>query len=113
MAENTTITLDGITIAPGVLETIIAMAAENVDGVTAVLACPALRRRASRPMVDCVIEDGKLTCGIHIIASYGIALTTIGAAVQAAVSSALRAQLGVEPVAVDVFIDAIDFSACE
>ena len=109
MADTNTITLDGITIAPGVLETIVAMAAEDVDGIEAVLARPALRKRASAPMVDCIIEDGTLTCGVHVIAQYGVVLNEVGADVQAAVASALKAQLGVKPAIVDVFIDAIDF----
>ena len=109
MADTSTITLDGITIAPGVLETIVAMAAEDVEGVAAVMARPALRKRASAPMVDCVVEDGTLTCGVHVIARYGVVLNEVGASVQLVVTNALKAQLGVEPAYIDVFIDAIEF----
>ncbi|MCL2491982.1 MAG: Asp23/Gls24 family envelope stress response protein [Coriobacteriia bacterium] len=103
------VTLDGITIAPGVVETVVALAAEQTEGVAGVCARSSIRRMGSAPAVDVALEDGELTCAVHIVAYYGYLLPELGHSVQSAVRCALDGQMGIKPASVDVFIDGIEF----
>jgi uncharacterized alkaline shock family protein YloU len=105
-----TVTLDGVTIAPGVVETIVGIAAEEVEGVAGVVFHSSIRRMGSVPAVDVLLVDGKIVCGVHIIADFGFNLPELGAEVQRAVSHALDGQMGIKPALVDVYIDGIAFT---
>jgi len=103
------VTLDGVTIAPGVVETIVVLAAEQTEGVAGVVCHSSLRRMSNTPAVDVALIDGELACSIHIVAYYGFVLPELGKAVQENISSALDGQMGMVPRRVDVFIDGIEF----
>jgi uncharacterized alkaline shock family protein YloU len=103
------VALDGITIAPGVVETIAALAAEQTEGVALVCGRPALRRKATAPAVEVALADGRLSCTIHIVAYYGAVLPELGKSVQQAVGDALEGQVGIRPALIDIYIDSILF----
>jgi uncharacterized alkaline shock family protein YloU len=110
--------VDGLGIAPGVLETIVTLAARNVDGVAGVcgsqglaqLAQKAVAKQGSR-CVDVATEDDAIAVSLHIDVAYGLPLREVGEAVKAAVADAIKSQLGAEVSRVDVFIDGLVFQA--
>lgn len=108
------IRLDGIGVAPGVLDTIVTLAAEGVEGVAGV-ATPKLARvskkAAAKGVTVEVAEDGVVAVGVHVNVVYGRPLREIGREVQAAVADALTSQTGQQVADVDVFVDAIAFEA--
>jgi len=111
------IKLEGLGVAPGVLDTIVTIAAESVEGVAAVgapgiagLVQKGARKGTSRAVDVTVDEQGAVTASIHIQVAYGLKLREVGAAVQNAVTEAISSQVGVEVAAVDVYIDALVFS---
>ena len=111
------IRLEGLGLAPGVLDTIVTVAVEGVDGVAAVgaaglagLVQKGSRKGASRAVDVVVGEDGELSVTIHIQVIYGHKLKEVANAVQAAVGDAVSSQVGVEVAAVDVFVDGIVFA---
>jgi len=108
-AEQKTVTLEGVTIAPGVVETVVALAAEQTEGVAGVCGRNPLRRNVNAPAVDVALIDGGLTCGVHIVAYHGYVLPDLGKAVQEKVAEALEGQIGTRPSSVDVYIDGIEF----
>ncbi len=110
------IRLEGLGVAPGVLDTIVNVAAESVEGVAAVGAqglagLVQKGRKGTARAIDVVVdEDSKLAVTIHIQVTYGFKLRQVAAAVQSAVSDALASQVGVDVALVDVFIDGLVFA---
>ena len=109
--------LEGLGVAPGVLDTIVTVAAEGVEGVAAVgatglagLVQKGARKPASRAVDVKVAEDGALSATIHLQVLYGHKLKDVANNVQAAVADAVSSQVGVEVAAVDVYVDGIVFS---
>lgn len=110
------IRLEGLGVAPGVLDTIVNVATESVDGIAAVGA-PGLaglvqkgsRKGTARAIDVTVAEDGSLTAVIHVQVTYGFKLREVAEAVQCSVADALASQVGVEVAGVDVFIDGLVF----
>jgi len=110
------IRLEGLGVAPGVLDTIVTVATESVDGVAAVgasgiagLVQKGSRKASSRAVDVAVGEDNSLTVSAHIQVTYGHRLREVAAQVQAAVTDALSSQVGVDVAAVDVFVDGLVF----
>lgn len=111
------IRLEGLGVAPGVLDTIVTVAAEGVAGVAAVgapglagLVQKGARKGAARAVDVCVGDDGGLTCVVHVQIEYGQRLREVAEAVQAAVTEALTSQVGVPVAGVDVFVDGLVFA---
>lgn len=107
------IKLEGLGLAPGVLETIITLAAEQVGGVACVctpgLAGKVGKGKASR-LIDVTIDEaGEATASLHLQAEYGTPLRDVARGVQEAVADAIKSQVGVPVNSVDVFIDGIVF----
>lgn len=110
------IRLEGLGVAPIVLDTIVTLATEGVEGVASVGA-PGLaglvqkgsRKGTARAVDVSVDEDGGLTVTIHIQVVYGSKLKVVANAVQAAITEAVTSQVGVTVEAVDVFVDGIVF----
>lgn len=109
------IRLEGLGVAPGVLDTIVTVATEGVEGVTAVGA-PGFaglvqkgRKGASRPVDVTVDEEGRLAASVHIQVTHGLRLREVAGAVQSAVREALASQVGLEVAGVDVFVDGLVF----
>jgi len=107
--------LEGLGVAPGVLDTIVTVAAECVDGIAAVGA-PGIaglvqkgRKGSSRAVDVTVGEDGALSASIHVQVTYGFRLREVAGLVQDAVREALGSQVGLEVAGVDVFVDGLVF----
>ncbi|MDZ4063095.1 MAG: Asp23/Gls24 family envelope stress response protein [Coriobacteriia bacterium] len=112
------IRLDGLGLAPGVLETIVTLAAKGVEGVACVcgqglagLAQKAVGKSGGRTPkpVDIQVEDGSVSVALHVEFDYGKPLRAVAVAVQEAVADAVRSQVGVPVRAVNVFVDGIVF----
>ncbi|MDO9556784.1 MAG: Asp23/Gls24 family envelope stress response protein [Coriobacteriia bacterium] len=107
------IRLEGLGVAPGVLETIAALATQSVDGVAHIPGPQGLAglvpKSGARGVTVSVIEDGSLHVVLHLTVCYGTPLRDVATAVQRAVGDALLTQTGQQVSAVDVFIDDIQF----
>lgn len=111
--------IDGITIAPGVVETIISLAAADVPGVAGVGTGDAIAAIKSAfngggatPVSGIEIVstgDKHVEVTITIQAYYGYRLVEIADNVRKAIHDALAAQLGVTVDNVDVFVDSLSF----
>jgi uncharacterized alkaline shock family protein YloU len=108
--------LEGLGVAPGVLDTIVTVAAEGVEGVATVGASGLAglvqkgAKGASRAVDVCVAEDGALSATIHLQVLYGHKLRDVANNVQAAVADAVSSQVGVNVAAVDIYVDGIVFA---
>lgn len=110
--------VDGMSLAPGVVETIISIAANEVDGVASVgsFAASGLRSLlAAKPSTSgietAIDDDGKLLVTLHVEVFSGHVLPDLAAALRQAIADALLVQVGVEVAAVDIYIDGIQFAA--
>ncbi|MDZ4166238.1 MAG: Asp23/Gls24 family envelope stress response protein [Coriobacteriia bacterium] len=108
------ITLDGIGIAPGVLETIATVAAQGVDGVAEVSCGPGglaglVQKGSTRGVCVEVGGEGSLVATVRIQASYGRPLREVARDVQRAVVDALLTHTGQSIASVDVFVDGVVF----
>lgn len=111
--------IDGITIAPGVVETIISLAVAEVPGVAGVGTAGAMSTIMSAFNSGKAIptngvridaqEDHTVDVTISIQAFYGYRLVEIAENVRKAVADALAAQIGVTVSSVDVHVDALSF----
>ncbi|MCL2631887.1 MAG: Asp23/Gls24 family envelope stress response protein [Coriobacteriia bacterium] len=107
---------DGLTIAPGVVETILMQAVLQVDGVARVgspkpiegLFGSSKRNNATQAVV-LTAEDGKIMVSVHICVHFGYRLQEVAEQVRYAVADTLGGQIGVTTSAVDVFVDGIVF----
>lgn len=109
--------IDGLAIAPGVVETIISLAARDVDGVVSVgdPATSGLRTLigGGKPSTQGVEveagENGELHVEVHVHVKNGRVLPDVAANIRQSVADAINTQVGVQVSAVDVFIDGIQF----
>ena len=106
-----------VTIAPGVIETIIALAVSQVDGVASVGG----RNQSGRfggnskkygvPGVLILEDEGQIKVDLHVQAYYGYRVQELGQKIRAAVADALLSQACISVDSVDVAIDGIAFKA--
>lgn len=111
--------VEGMALAPGVVETIVSIAVSEVEGVASV-GTPGVAKQglkgvfSSKPSTQGIEietdEDGKLTVTVRIEVQYGYALPKVAEAVREAVADAAASQVGVEVSSVDVYIDGIQFT---
>ncbi|MGI6045837.1 MAG: Asp23/Gls24 family envelope stress response protein [Eggerthellaceae bacterium] len=106
--------LDGMSLGPGVAETIVAMAAKDVEGVVAVgQASSGFLKLPAKPAsdsIDVVLdENGGLNISIRLTVRFGYALPEIAENVRKAVAEAVLSQLGKPVNCIDVYIDDIQF----
>ncbi len=106
---------DNMTLAPGVVDTIISLTATETDGVVSI-GTPAsgffarLARKPSTSGIETRLgEDGKLNIVLHIEVEYGHVLPELASNLREAVADALQVQLGIDVGSIDVFIDGISF----
>ena len=99
------IRLEGLGVAPGVVDTIVSMAAQQVEGVADI----GTGRRASKCIEVTMADDGAATVSIHISIVYGHNLRQVAQRVQKDVADAFKSQVGVPVAAVDVYVDGIVF----
>lgn len=109
--------LDGMALAPGVVETIVSIAANEVDGVASIghSATGGLRavfgtKPSTQGIEITVGEDDKLDVAVRIDVYYGYVLPDLAANVRRAVADAVASQVGVQVGSVDVFVDGIQFA---
>lgn len=81
------------------LAALVVAAAEHVDGA---------RVRRPRRGLSVAIADGRARVELELAVRYGASLPQLGAAVQQAVSDALRRSAGLEVDAVDVSIEELE-----
>jgi uncharacterized alkaline shock family protein YloU len=110
------IRLEGLGVAPSVLDTIVTLAAESVDGVAAVgapglagLVQKGVGKGTGRAVDVTAAEDGSVSVVIHVQVVYGRNLRQVASAVQEAVAEAVTSQVGVGVELVDVYVDGIVF----
>lgn len=108
--------VDGMAIAPGVVETIVSLAARDVAGVASVgdPAASGIRTliggKPSTQGVDIEAdENGDLHVAVRLFVKSGQVLPDVAAEVRQSVADAVSIQVGAKVSAVDVFIDGIQF----
>lgn len=108
--------IDGMTIAPGVVETIISLAARDVDGVASIgdSATSGIRTliggKPSTQGVEVELDEKEeLHVSISMHVKSGRVIPDVAANVRQAVSDAVSTQVGAKVSAVDVYVDGIQF----
>lgn len=113
----TELNIEGMTIAPGVVETVVSLAVRDVDGVASVGSDPTSGIRAlwgdNRPSTQGIEieqdENEALHVSVRMNVKSGHVLPDVAARVREAVADAVNMQVGVPVSAVDIFIDGIQF----
>ncbi len=110
--------VDGLGLAPGVMETIIAIAARDVEGVASVgsSSFTGIRSRFATKQasqaVDVSMNDTEaIDVAVHIDVYYGQAIPQVAAAVRQAIADAVVTQVGFTISSIDVYVDGICFAA--
>jgi len=106
------IKIDGLGLAPGVMETIVVLATEQVPGVSCVCApgiAGIVGKSGSKQIDLSVDESGTVTVAIHVQVLYGTPLPQVAEGIKESVADAIKSQVGANVAAVDVFIDGISF----
>lgn len=113
----TDLNVDGMALAPGVVETIVSIAVGEVEGVASVgpSSTSSLRAvfasKSATQGIDVVLdEEDKLHISVRIDAYYGTVLPELAANVRQAVADAVASQVGIPVGAVDVYIDGMQFA---
>lgn len=114
MAEQ--FSTEGLTIAPGVIELILAQTVLQVEGVASVGAFKAAegifgasKKKAPVQAVILTAEDGQITVSVHISVFFGARLQEVAELVRYAIADTLEGQIGITTAAVDVYVDGIVF----
>lgn len=112
----TDLNIDGMALAPGVIETIISIAAQEVEGVASVgstntggLRAMFASKPATQGIEIDVTDSDKLRISVRIDVYYGFVIPEIAAQIRAAVTDAVGCQIGIPVDSVDVYIDGIQF----
>lgn len=105
---------DAVTIAPGVILTIVQIAALNVEGVCGMGSTPGsvdrwLRRTTAHDGVRLSLEDDGVRVDIYLLADATRGLFETSKAVQQAVSRTIKEYVGMDVLAVNVHIDDVEF----
>ncbi len=109
--------IEGLTIAPGVIETIVSLVISQVDGVATVGGPKissgiksAFSRKPSTQGIDLIVEDGQISVEVRVQIYYGYRLPDVAAEIRSVTADALKSQVGIDVNAVDVFIDGVQFA---
>lgn len=113
------LSISGMGISRRVVATVVALAAEKVEGVASVggntdLASSLIRVFTAKNLdlsqaVEAEVEGDRLHITIHLAVFYGYPFTELAASVRAAVAEAVGEQIGVQVASVDVCIDSLVF----
>ena len=113
MAE---LNIDGAAIAPGVVETIVSLAAQSVEGVTCIGDPTTSGIRSiigGKPSTQGIEIDtdevGDLHVSLRLYVSSGQVLPDLAANVRKSIADAISSQLGLKVGSVDIYIDGIQF----
>jgi uncharacterized alkaline shock family protein YloU len=108
---------EGLTIAPGVVETIVSLAVAQVDGVARVGA-PRLsrsfisalgKRHPAQGILIMADDEERIVVAAHVRIFYGYRLQEVADKIRLAVADTLSGQVGIEVASVDVYVDGIQF----
>lgn len=110
--------IEGMAIAPNVVETIVTIAVREVEGVAAVgtaatkssIRSMLSGKGASQAIELNVDDEGKLEVAVHIDVFFGQTLPEVAERVRKAVADAVVSQVGTEVASVDVYVDGLQFS---
>ncbi len=112
-----TVTSENMTLAPGVIDTIISISATETEGVASIGSPVTSGIRAmfaAGPSTSGIetsyAEDGTLEVVVHVNVFYGFVLPDVAEKLRQAIVDALAVQVGVTVSRVDVFIDGIQFA---
>ena len=113
----TDLSIDGMALAPGVVETIVSIAANEVEGVASVSSSSGGSLRSifgGKPTtqgieID-VTDNDKLHISIRVDVYYGFVLPDLAASIRSAITDAVFCQIGIPVESVDVYIDGIQFA---
>ncbi|MDO4805840.1 MAG: Asp23/Gls24 family envelope stress response protein [Coriobacteriales bacterium] len=110
--------ISGIGVSRGVVSTIVAMAAERVEGVASVgdkaiasglISAFTAKSASNEPAVSSDVEDDKLLVSVRLSVFYGYPFTKLAADVRSAIAEAVSSQMGFSVGRVDVCIDNLVF----
>jgi len=113
----TDLNIDGMAIAPGVVETIISLAARDIDGVASVgdpttsglMTLLGGGKPSTQGIEIEVGEEDELHVTVRLHVKSGYVLPNLAADVRQAIADAINTQVGAKVGSVDIFIDGIQF----
>lgn len=107
-----------MTLAPGVVDTIISLTASETDGVASIgSALPSGLRAmfAGGPSTSGIEtardEEGNLDISLHVTVYYGYVLPDLADQLRQRIAEALKVQVGIDVGVVDIYIDGIQFKS--
>lgn len=108
------INTEGMAIAPGVVDTIVALAVKDVPGVFSVGSVPTGLRAifgSKQPQGVVVVpaEDGSVEVSLSIQVKSGFSLHEIADSVRSSIADAVLSQVGMTVSRVDIRVDGIHF----
>lgn len=109
------VNIEGLALADGVVETIISIAVQDIDGVASVGArapqglLGAFARPSTQGIEVGLNDNDALDVAVHVEVFYGSVLPDVAAQIRENVANALLSQVGLNTSSVDVYIDAIRF----
>lgn len=108
--------IDGMAIAPGVIETIVSLAAQGVEGVASVGDPTTSGIRSiigGKPSTQGIEidfdEDEQLNVSVRLHVKSGQVLPELASEVRQAIADALSIQVGIAVGSIDIYIDGIQF----
>ena len=113
----TDLNIEGMNIAPGVVETIVSLAVRDVEGVAGI-GDPATNGiltfigggKPSTQGIEVETDDnGELHVSVRLHVKSGHVLPDVAADVRRAIADAVSTQVGAKVASVDIFIDGIQF----
>lgn len=111
------INTSNMSLGPGVIETIISIAANEVEGVASVGSYTAngirsmLKAAPSTSGIEVSLDDDdRVRVDIHVDVYNGYILPDLAANLRQAISDAVLVQIGLEVSAVDIYVDGIQFA---
>ena len=106
----------GMNVAPSVIETIVTLAARDVEGVAFIgpqATSGLISKLSTKPLTQGIEvqtdENGLVNISIRIDVKSAYVLPDVAAKVREAVADAMAMQVGMEVGSVDIFIDGIQF----
>jgi uncharacterized alkaline shock family protein YloU len=107
-----TVKTNTMTIAPGVVDRVIQLAAEDVEGVASVssyvsggLLAQMISRAKGEAISTSIDEDGSLHVKIHVMIYYGYSIPKLAAQIRQSIADALLLQTGIQVGQIDIRIE--------
>lgn len=117
--NNEELRFAGLIVAPEVVETIVKLSAEKVEGVASVGALgdlnnvfsifSAKKPAPALPAVTVKVEGEALRIGVRLTVLFGYPFLTLAEEVRKAIATSVSSQVGAQIAGVDVYIDALVF----